>query len=292
MIQSNRSTRFLASAPDLSVVIPVHDEQDNVGKLAHDVDAALAGVLEYEVVFIDDASTDATFARLVDLSRGNPRIRVLRHTRRCGQSTALRTGVTHARSSLVATLDGDGQNDPGDIPRLLAALESTDLDVSRTLVAGHRVKRRDSRLVRLSSRVANVVRSSILRDGTPDTGCGLKVFARSLFLELPYFDHMHRFVPALVRRAGGRVISVPVNHRPRLTGRSHYGVWNRLWTGIVDLAGVMWLTRRAKVVTVREALAPPPLVETVVERDGRATLPHNTRGGAPGGGGGGGGSVA
>ena len=283
MIQSNRSTRFLTTAPDLSVVIPVHDEQDNVGPLAHDVDAALAGVLEYEVVFVDDASTDVTFARLVELSRHNPRIRVLRHDRRCGQSTALRTGVTHARSSLIATLDGDGQNDPGDIPRLLAALESTDFDVSRTLVAGHRVKRRDTRLVRLSSRVANVVRSSILRDGTPDTGCGLKVFGRSLFLELPYFDHMHRFMPALVRRSGGRVISVPVNHRPRLTGRSHYGVWNRLWAGIVDLVGVMWLTRRAQIVTVTEALASSPFLGTVVERDGRAALPHNSPGG-PGGG--------
>ena len=283
MIQSNRSTRFLTSVSDVSVVIPVHDEQDNVGPLARDVDAALAGVVEYEVIFVDDASTDATFARLVELSCHNPRIRLLRHSRRCGQSTALRTGVTHARASLVATLDGDGQNDPGDIPRLLAALQTSDLDVSHTLVAGHRVKRRDSRLVRLSSRVANVVRSSILRDGTPDTGCGLKVFDRSLFLELPYFDHMHRFVPALVRRAGGRVISVPVNHRPRLTGRSHYGVWNRLWTGIVDLVGVMWLTRRAKIVTVTEALAPPRLVGTVVEGDGRATLPHSSHGRAEGG---------
>lgn len=274
MIQSNRSTRFLTSVPDLSVVIPVHDEQDNVGPLAHDVDAALAGVLEYEVVFVDDASTDSTFPRLVGLSRDNPRIRVLRHVQRCGQSTALRTGVTHARAALVATLDGDGQNDPGDIPRLLATLATTDAQVSRTLVAGHRVKRRDSRLVRLSSRIANLVRSRILRDETPDTGCGLKVFGRSLFLELPYFDHMHRFMPALVRRAGGRVISVPVNHRPRLTGRSHYGVRNRLWTGIVDLVGVMWLTRRAKVVTATEMLVPAPWAGAVVHPEGHATTPH------------------
>ena len=157
MIQSNRSTRFLTSVPDVSVVIPVHDEQDNVGPLARDVDAALAGVVEYEVVFVDDASTDATFMRLTELSRDNSRMRVLRHNRRCGQSTALRTGVMHARASLVATLDGDGQNDPDDIPRLIAALEATEVDRSRTLVAGHRVKRRDSRLVRLSSRVANAV---------------------------------------------------------------------------------------------------------------------------------------
>ena len=282
MIQSNRSTRFLTSVPDLSVVIPVHDEQDNVGPLAYDIDAALAGVLQYEVIFVDDASTDSSFPRLVGLSRDHPRIRVLRHAQRCGQSTALRTGVTHARAALVATLDGDGQNDPADIPNLLATLATADMDVSRTLVAGHRVNRRDSRLVRLSSRLANAIRSSILRDGTPDTGCGLKVFGRSLFLELPYFDHMHRFLPALVRRAGGRVISVPVNHRPRLTGRSHYGVRNRLWTGIVDLVGVMWLTRRAKVVTVTEALVPAPWDETVVQADDHAASPHRLRGG-PGG---------
>jgi len=274
MIQSNRGTRFLTSVPDLSVVIPVHDEQDNVGPLAHDVDAALTGVLEYEIVFVDDASMDSTFPRLVGLSRDNPRIRVLRHVQRCGQSTALRTGVTHARAALVATLDGDGQNDPGDIPRLLATLATTDAQVSRTLVAGHRVKRRDSRLVRFSSRLANLVRSRILRDETPDTGCGLKVFGRSLFLELPYFDHMHRFMPALVRRAGGRVISVPVNHRPRLTGRSHYGVRNRLWTGIVDLVGVMWLTRRAKVVTATEMPGPAPWAGAVVHPEGHATTPH------------------
>ena len=281
MIRSNRSTRFLTSVPDLSVVIPVHDEQDNVGPLAHDVDTALAGVLEYEVVFVDDASTDSTFPRLVGLSRDNPRIRVLRHLERSGQSTALRTGITHARAALVATLDGDGQNDPRDIPRLLATLATTDVDVSRTLVAGHRVRRRDSRLVRLSSRLANVVRSRILRDETRDSGCGLKVFGRSLFLELPYFDHMHRFMAALVRRAGGRVISVPVNHRPRLTGRSHYGVRNRLWAGVVDLVGVMWLTRRAKIVTVTETVPPPPWGGAVIEREGRTTL--HGKGGAAGG---------
>jgi dolichol-phosphate mannosyltransferase len=278
MIQSSRGTRFLTSAPDLSVIVPVHDEQENVTPLAEEVDAALAGVLDYEVVFVDDASTDATFARLTDLSRRNPRVRALRHAQRSGQSTALRTGVVHARASMIATLDGDGQNDPGDIPRLLSMLSTTEHDASRTLVTGHRVRRRDSRVVRLSSRVANFVRSRILRDGTPDTGCGLKVFDRSLFLELPYFDHMHRFLPALVRRAGGCVISVPVNHRPRIAGRSHYGVWDRLWTGIVDLLGVMWLTRRAKVVAVTEPLAPAPIVRTMVHRDGRAASRHDSGG--------------
>jgi dolichol-phosphate mannosyltransferase len=233
-------------------------------------------MVEYEVIFVDDASTDATFARLMELSQSNPRVRALRHAERYGQSTALRTGVVHARAVLIATLDGDGQNDPGDIPRLLSTLSATERDASRTLVTGHRVKRRDSQLVRLSSRIANFVRSRVLRDGTPDTGCGLKLFARSLFLELPYFDHMHRFLPALVRRAGGFVVTVPVNHRPRTAGRSHYGTWNRLWTGIIDLVGVMWLTRRAKVVTMTEPVAPSPVIGTIAHRNGRATSRHDS----------------
>jgi len=278
MIQSNRSTRFLTSAPDLSVIVPVHDEHENVAPLAEEIDAALGGVVEYEVVFVDDASTDSTFERLTALTHGNPRVRALRHAERYGQSTALHTGVVHARASLIATLDGDGQNDPGDIPRLLSTLATTELDASRTLVTGHRVRRRDSRLVRLSSRIANVVRAGVLRDETPDTGCGLKLFDRSLFLELPYFDHMHRFLPALVRRAGGFVVTVPVNHRPRNTGRSHYGVWNRLWAGIIDLVGVMWLTRRAKVVTVTEPLAPTPVAGAIVRRVGRARSRHDSGG--------------
>lgn len=278
MIQSSRSTRFLASTPELSVVIPVHEEQENVAPLADEIDATLGGVVEYEVVFVDDASTDATFARLTQLSQGNPRVRVLRHSERCGQSTALHTGVVHARASLIATLDGDGQNDPGDIPRLLSTLWTTELDASRTLVTGHRVTRRDSRVVRASSRIANVVRSRVLHDETPDTGCGLKLFDRSLFLELPYFDHMHRFLPALVRRAGGFVVTVPVNHRPRRAGRSHYGVWNRLWTGIIDLVGVMWLTRRAKVASVAEPLAPSSVIGTIVRRDRPAASRHDSGG--------------
>lgn len=278
MIQSNRSTRFLASTPDLSVIVPVHDEQENVAPLAEEIDAALGGVVEYEVLFVDDGSTDATFARLLALSDTNPRVRALRHSEQYGQSTALHTGVVHARASLIATLDGDGQNDPGDIPRLVSTLATSDLDASRTLVAGHRVKRRDSRVVRLSSRIANVVRGGILRDETPDTGCGLKLFDRTLFLELPYFDHMHRFLPALVRRAGGSVITVPVNHRARNSGRSHYGVWNRLWTGVIDLLGVMWLTRRAKVATVSEPLARTPVVGTIVRRHGRATSRRDSGG--------------
>ena len=278
MIQSNGSTRFLTSTPDLSVVVPVHEEEENVAPLVEEIDAALGGVVEYEVVFVDDASPDATLARLMDLSRANPRVRALRHAERYGQSAALHSGVVHARASLIATLDGDGQNDPGDIPRLLSTLSTGEPEASRTIVTGHRVKRRDSRLVRLSSRIANFVRAGALHDETPDTGCGLKLFHRSLFLELPYFDHMHRFLPALVRRAGGFVVTVPVNHRPRKAGRSHYGVWDRLWTGIIDLVGVMWLTRRAKVVAVTEPLAPSLVVGTIVRRAERTVSRHDSGG--------------
>jgi dolichol-phosphate mannosyltransferase len=177
-------------------------------------------------------------------------MRVLRHRRQSGQSTALWTGVRHARAPWIATLDGDGQNDPADIPKLLAL--ALDPDRKLDLVAGHRVTRKDSATQRLASRIANGVRSRMLRDDTPDTGCGLKVFSRAVFLALPYFDHMHRFLPALVLRSGGRVRSVPVNHRPRQRGRSHYGINNRLWVGLVDIFGVMWLRRRTRLTEVDE----------------------------------------
>jgi dolichol-phosphate mannosyltransferase len=257
MIQTNSSSRFLAGGPQLSVVIPVHDEQGNVLPLAAELNRALGRYIDYEVIFVDDASADQTLGRLRSLASRDRRVRVIRHRERCGQSTAIHTGVSHARGPWIATLDGDGQNDPADIPRLLAVLADGRHDPARTLVTGHRVKRRDSALVRLSSRVANGVRARILRDRTPDTGCGLKVFDRAMFLALPYFDHMHRFLPALVRRAGGDVVIVRVNHRPRRSGRSHYGLHNRLWTGIVDLLGVIWLSRRARLPDPSElAIAP------------------------------------
>lgn len=247
MVQTDTRVSFLARSPVLSVVVPVHNEQDNVLPLVAEVQAALDAVVEYELVFVDDGSSDSTRVRLADAAHRDARVRVICHERCCGQSTALHTGVRRARGVLIATLDGDGQNDPADIPRLLAEWHARAEVMPRlALIAGHRVKRRDSKVVRLSSRVANGVRSRVLRDDTPDTGCGLKLFARETFLFLPYFDHMHRFLPALVRRAGGDVISVPVNHRPRASGHSHYGIHNRLWTGIVDLLGVMWLARRAK----------------------------------------------
>lgn len=238
----------------LSVVIPVHNESDNVLPLAGEVAAALEGRFDYEIVFVDDGSGDATPDRLLEAARQSRRVRVIRHARQAGQSAALLTGVRRAHGPVIATLDGDGQNDPADIPSLVAILEEVGPG-SDLLVAGHRVTRKDSAIQRFSSWVANAVRSRLLHDQTPDTGCGLKVFTREMFLRLPWFDHMHRFLPALVIRQGGRVRSAPVRHRPRVRGRSHYGVHNRLWVGLVDLAGVMWLRRRIRL-TEAEELTP------------------------------------
>ncbi len=226
---------------DLSLVIPVFDEQDNVQPLLDEVRAALDGRFNYEVIFVDDGSRDATLARLTALKADCPQLRVLHHPRNAGQSAALWSGLRAARASWVATLDGDGQNDPADIPALYEVARAAD---DLWLVGGWRRQRRDNWLKRLSSRVANRVRAALLGDATPDTGCGLKLLRREAVLQLPRFDHMHRFLPALVLREGGGVRSVPVNHRPRARGASKYGLFNRLWIGIVDLFGVMWLRRR------------------------------------------------
>jgi dolichol-phosphate mannosyltransferase len=237
---------------ELSIVVPVHNEADNVRPLIEEIDSALGDSCAYEVIYVDDGSTDDTLRELTASQAEYPRLRVLRHRRCCGQSTALRTGVREARGSVVATLDGDGQNDPADIPRMLAALRELDGGSAGAMVAGHRKQRKDTGWRRFSSKVANGVRGSLLKDNTPDTGCGLKVFSRELFLSLPYFDHMHRFLPALAQRAGGRVVSVEVGHRPRLRGQSKYGTWHRLWVGLWDLLGVMWLRQRAHVPEVEE----------------------------------------
>ena len=230
---------------ELSVVIPVRNEAPNIAPLVREIAAALEGRLDYEIIYVDDGSRDETAAAVRALAREVPRLRLLRHRRSFGQSTAIRTGVKAARAPWIATLDGDGQNDPADIPKLwdMARAAASEPPL---LIAGHRARRRDSTVKRLSSRIANWVRRGLLGDGTPDTGCGLKLFPRALYLELPFFDHNHRFLPALVRQAGGRVVSVPVNHRPRERGRSNYGTLDRLFVGIVDLFGVMWLMRRAK----------------------------------------------
>ncbi|HLF98746.1 MAG TPA: glycosyltransferase family 2 protein [Methylococcaceae bacterium] len=240
---------------DLSVVIPVHNEAENIETLAAEIDQALRGKCAYEIVYVDDGSTDGTPASLQAARESRPHLRILRHLACCGQSTAVLSGVRAARAPWIATLDGDGQNDPADIPNLLAMLHAPDRSEGLAMVAGYRKKRQDTPWRRFCSKVANRVRAGLLGDATPDTGCGLKVFSREMYLQLPLFDHNHRFLPALVQRAGGRVVSVEVNHRPRTRGQSKYGAWNRLWVGIVDLFGVMWLQRRAKHPRVEEIAA-------------------------------------
>jgi len=230
---------------DLSVVIPARNEAPNVAPLVAEIRRALDGQIDYEIVYVDDGSSDTTAAEIKRLAAQFPGLRSLRHQAACGQSMAILTGVKAARAGWIATLDADGQNDPADIPALWEIARSAPASPP-LMVAGERRKRRDTWSKRVSSRAANAVRRSLLGDGTPDTGCGLKLFRRDFFLELPRFDHMHRFLPALTIREGGKVVSVPVNHRPRERGRSNYGVLDRLWVGIVDLLGVMWLMRRAK----------------------------------------------
>jgi dolichol-phosphate mannosyltransferase len=225
----------------VSVVIPVRNEAPNIGPLIAEIEAALPDV-PHEIVCVDDGSTDETLAALAEAAKTAP-VRALRHRVSCGQSAAVITGVKAARGSWIATLDGDGQNDPADIPALLAAAGR---EGPRVLIAGHRVNRKDSVVKRVTSRHANRIRAWLLRDATPDSGCGLKVFPRALFLEMPHFDHMHRFLPALAMRAGARVVSVPVNHRPRLRGKSNYGTLDRLAVSISDLLGVAWLLRRGR----------------------------------------------
>jgi dolichol-phosphate mannosyltransferase len=236
----------LSAAPEVSVVVPVRNEEDNIASLIAEIRTALAGGPRYEIVYVDDGSTDGTPLRLAEVVVRVPELRVLTHAASCGQSAAVRTGVMAARGRAIATLDGDGQNDPADLPRLIAAFLNPASAAELGMVAGQRLKRRDSAVKRWSSRIANRVRAAMLGDDTPDTGCGLKVFAREAFLRLPYFDHMHRFLPALMRREGYVVGLEPVNHRPRLHGRSKYGINNRLWVGIVDLFGVYWLQRRMR----------------------------------------------
>ena len=236
--------------PELSVVVPVFDEQDNVAPLLREIVAALRGRIAFEIVFVDDHSRDGTLAALLALRAAVPELRVLQHTQRSGQSTAIRNGVKAARGAWIATLDGDGQNDPADIPKLLAERDAAAPEVR--LFAGWRVERRDSGSKRRASRWANAIRARMLRDDTPDTGCGIKLFERDLFLDLPYFDHMHRYLPALVQRAGWRTVSVPVRHRARSSGVSKYGNLQRAWVGLRDLRGVAWLIARSHRTAVRE----------------------------------------
>jgi glycosyltransferase involved in cell wall biosynthesis len=229
--------------PDVSIVVPVFNETGNVGPLAREIAAAFAGQA-YEMIFVDDASTDSTRADLIALKADLPSLRVLSHQRNSGQSRSVRTGILAARAPIVVTMDGDGQNDPADAPRLAARLLASPDQVA--LVGGQRVKRQDSLAKKFASKVGNGVRKRLLKDGAEDTGCGLKAFRREAFLRLPYFDHIHRYLPALMIREGYQVAFEPVGHRARMAGASKYTNLGRLWASLSDLLGVMWLNSRSR----------------------------------------------
>jgi dolichol-phosphate mannosyltransferase len=230
--------------PAVSIVVPVRNEADNISPLIAEISRALDGRWVYEIIYVNDGSTDATAEKLFAIMKQRPNLRQLRHAKSAGQSAAVRSGVRAARGAIVATLDGDGQNDPAFLPELIAAIEQGGERVG--LAAGQRVGRKDTAFKKIQSRTANAVRNAILRDGTRDTGCGLKAFRREVFLMMPYFDGLHRFLPALVRREGFGIVYVDVTDRPRHSGVSNYGFFDRLWIGIMDLAGIWWLIRRKK----------------------------------------------
>jgi dolichol-phosphate mannosyltransferase len=232
------------AAPAVSIVVPVRNEADNVAPLVSEIAGALDGRWSYEIIYVNDGSTDATPERLAAIMKTRPNLRQIRHATSSGQSAAVRTGVRAARGMIVATLDGDGQNNPAFLPDLIKAVENGGDRIG--LAAGQRVGRKDTGFKKMQSRIANGVRGTILQDGTRDTGCGLKAFRREVFLSLPYFDGLHRFLPALVRREGYDIAYVDVIDRPRHSGASNYGFFDRLWIGIMDLAGVWWLIRRKK----------------------------------------------
>ncbi|MGZ5007351.1 MAG: glycosyltransferase family 2 protein [Methylobacter sp.] len=237
----------------VSIVVPVYNEADNISALIAEIVEAMSNAEAYEIIYVDDGSKDSTVSVLKQIQQNVGMLRVIHHRQSCGQSTAICTGVKAANYPCIATLDGDGQNDPADIPRLYEVLmRQRETNNSLWMVAGWRNKRHDSAWRLFSSKVANAVRARLLGDNTPDTGCGLKVFLKNEFLSLPYFDHMHRFLPALILRAGGQVISEPVNHRSRTHGTSKYGTLDRLWVGIIDILGVIWLQKRSKLPEVNE----------------------------------------
>ncbi len=245
----------MVESVDISVVVPAKDERDNLAPLVGEIDAALGGRFEYELIYVNDGSVDGSHVVLRDLQTRFTRLRVLCHVHAVGQSMAVLSGVRHGRGDWLVVLDGDGQNDPADIPAMLEeAMRRYQSDPYQVGLIGHRVNRRDDWVKRLSSTLANGFRDLLLRDGIPDTGCGLKVVRRDWYLKLPAFNHMHRYIPALIQAQGGRMAPWPVNHRPRQAGISKYGVWNRLWVGLVDVVGVWWLQRRSKVVEIREML--------------------------------------
>jgi dolichol-phosphate mannosyltransferase len=233
-----------AAAVDVSIVVPVRNEAGNLAPLIAEIAAALDGRWRYEIIYVNDGSTDATPAHLAEIMKQRANLRRIDHAVSSGQSAAVRTGVRAARGAIVATLDGDGQNNPAFLPDLIAAIQNGDGRVG--LAAGQRIGRKATGFKKLQSRVANRVRNAILHDGTRDTGCGLKAFRRDVFLIMPYFDGLHRFLPALVRREGYDIAYVDVIDRPRHSGVSNYGFFDRLWIGIMDMIGVWWLIRRKK----------------------------------------------
>ena len=232
----------------VSIVVPVRNEEGNIAPLIQEISAALGARWPFEIIYVNDGSTDGTAAKLAELKQVRDNLREIRHAQSSGQSAAVRSGVRAARGGIVATLDGDGQNDPKFLPDLIAAIETGGSGVG--LAAGQRVGRKDTEFKRMQSRVANKVRNGILKDGTRDTGCGMKAFRREVFLSMPYFDGLHRFLPALVRREGYDIAYVDVIDRPRHSGVSNYGFFDRLWIGIMDLAGVWWLIKRKRATPV------------------------------------------
>ncbi|MBN8981564.1 MAG: glycosyltransferase family 2 protein [Rhizobiales bacterium] len=237
-------TNPVSSSVAVSIVVPVRNEENNISPLIAEIASALDGRWDHEIIYVNDGSTDGTAERLAGEMRARKNLRQLRHEKSSGQSAAVRSGVRAARGAIVATLDGDGQNNPAFLPDLISAIEQGGERVG--LAAGQRVGRKDTGFKRFQSRTANRIRNMILHDGTRDTGCGLKAFRRDVFLSMPYFDGLHRFLPALVRREGFDIAYVDVIDRPRHSGVSNYGFFDRLWIGIMDLAGVWWLIRRKK----------------------------------------------
>jgi len=234
-----------------SIVVPIFNEGEIIKELVEEIYLSL-NELDFEVLLIDDGSKDNTIEIVRSLKSKYKSLRLISHEKNIGQSAAIRTGVKFSKFPVIVTLDGDGQNDPKDIPKLINIFRSAFKENNAVVIAGYRKKRKDSFIKIFSSRLANIIRSKFLNDKTPDTGCGLKVFSRDAFLTLPFFNHYHRYIPALFLSINGDVISVEVNHRPREKGVSKYGFNNRLWVGVIDLIGVKWLTKRSKLANTKE----------------------------------------
>ncbi|MAB03023.1 MAG: glycosyl transferase [Candidatus Puniceispirillum sp.] len=251
------SVRANRNPVEISILVPVMNEAGNIWPLMDEICTAFTG-RHFEIIYIDDASNDATADELTAALDAVPQLRVLRHTQRAGQSAAIRSGLLQANGNLIAVLDGDGQNVPADFPALESSVIAASKDGKMVMAAGIRQRRDDSAMRLLASRGAKLVRASLLADTHPDSGCGIKILPRALFLQLPFFNHMHRFMPSLVRRHGGVVLGVPVAHRPRIAGTSKYRILDRLLVGISDVLGVIWLLRRAPTQgAVHEVMATP-----------------------------------